>query len=198
MEAYRESVWPWLKTVLPPDAYKRCSGRLFITLTKMNNLKLVPVVVSDFSSNEELFEACVASSCVPKVTQKGIGSFFKGEKCFDGLFSNNIPVFIDKVRPQLVFDLGKIPISLQTLVKPTDPCIEAMAVSGALQTARFLEGRRGDPRMEPLSWIGWEGREYPFHKHRDEQGQAAEGGSERTALPSGAEDHLSVLASAEQ
>ena len=62
MEAYRDSVWPWLSTVLPSDAYKRCSGKLFITITKVENLKPRPHVISHFGSNEELFEACVASS----------------------------------------------------------------------------------------------------------------------------------------
>ena len=104
-----------------------------------------------------------------------------------------MPVFSDKVRPQLVFDLGKIPISLRTLVKPSDPCIEGLAVSGALQTARFLDGRRGDPKMEPLSWVGFSpGREYP--NHREENEQQADG-REHAAFPSA---EMPVMASADK
>jgi hypothetical protein len=64
----------------------------------------------------------------------------------------------------LVFDLGKVQYALQGLVQPNDPCIEALALSGALQTARFLDGRRGDPRTEVLSWRGWSGSAYPVDR----------------------------------
>ena len=43
MEAYREEVWPWLKTVMPPDAHKRCSGRLHVTITSVEKLKPTPM-----------------------------------------------------------------------------------------------------------------------------------------------------------
>ena len=51
--------------------------------------------------------------------------------------------------------------SLQAIVKPTDPSIEGLVVSGALQTGRFLDGRKGDPRTTVTSWKGWTGRAYP-------------------------------------
>ena len=115
------------------------------------------------------------------MTTKRFGARFRGKRSFDGLFSgDNIPLFTDHARPQLVFDLGKVQYSLSALVQATDPCIEALAVrarraadrrsaatpctqaapapltrpltrdqvSGALQTERFLSGRRGDPRTE--------------------------------------------------
>ena len=165
LEAYREHMWPWMNSVLPADAHKRCSGKLFVTVTKVENMKLIPKVISKFDSNKELFEACVASSSLPGVTQKGVGSSFKDQKYFDGLFSDNVPVFVDDARPQLVFDLGKIQYALTAMVRATDPSIEGLMVSGALQTARFLDGRRGDPRTQVTSWKGWaKGREYPNHR----------------------------------
>jgi predicted acylesterase/phospholipase RssA len=85
MEAYREYLWPWLKTTLPEDAYRRCSGRLFVTITTLEGVKLEKLVVSEFDSNEALFEACAASSCVPMVTQRGFGTRFAGKRAFDGL-----------------------------------------------------------------------------------------------------------------
>ena len=42
-------------------------------------------------------------------------------------------------RPQLVFDLRRIPYARTVMVLPVDPAIEAMAVSSALQTSRFLD-----------------------------------------------------------
>ena len=66
-----------------------------------------------------------------QVTTKRFGERFRGKLGFDGLFSDNIPRFSDNVRPQLVFDLGKVQYALSALVQATDPCIEALAVSGA-------------------------------------------------------------------
>ena len=165
MEAYRESLWPWLQTVLPADAYKRCSGRLFVTISRLTPSGPQPLVVSQFESNQELFEACVASASLPMVTQKGFGSEFQGQRGFDGLFTSNIPLFKDHARPMLIFDLGKVPYPLTSLVTPNDPCIEALVVSGAIQTLRFLEGRRGLPNAEVCAWQGWQGRP-PYPNHR--------------------------------
>ena len=67
MEAYRENLWPWLQTVLPTDAHERCSGRLFVTITTLDQRGLQKLTVSQFDSNQDLFEACAASSCVPMV-----------------------------------------------------------------------------------------------------------------------------------
>ena len=66
-----------------------------------------------------------------QVTTKGFGARFRGKRSFDGLFSDNIPLFTDHVRPQLVFDLGKVQYALSALVQATDPCIEALAVRAA-------------------------------------------------------------------
>jgi len=68
MEAYRENLWPWLQTVLPADAYEKCSGRLFVTITTLDQRGLHKLTVSQFDSNQDLFEACAASSCVPMVS----------------------------------------------------------------------------------------------------------------------------------
>ena len=68
MEAYRENLWPWLQTVLPADAHERCSGRLFVTITTLDQRGLQKLTVSQFDSNQDLFEACAASSCVPMVS----------------------------------------------------------------------------------------------------------------------------------
>ena len=65
---YRENLWPWLQTVLPADAHEKCSGRLFVTITTLDQRGLQKLTVSQFDSNQDLFEACAASSCVPMVS----------------------------------------------------------------------------------------------------------------------------------
>ena len=85
--------------------------------------------------------------------QLGLGSQYQDRQCFDGLFSGeSVPTFDDDARPQLVFNLQKIPYSRAAMVRAVDPSIEGLVVSGALQTARFLDGRRGDPNFEVVSW----------------------------------------------
>ena len=80
MEAYRENLLPWMLSVLPPDAHERCSGRLYVTITTLDQRGLQRLVVSQFESNQDLFEACAASSCVPMVTTKRFGARFRGDR----------------------------------------------------------------------------------------------------------------------
>ena len=177
MEIYRNEVWPRMREELPADAYERCSGRLFVSLTTLESTDgprwarwarlpvLRKTVVSNFTSNEELFEACAASSCVPGITQRGFGWRFRGKRSFDGLFTDNVPVFRDGLRPQIVFDIARVKYDWELMVSPSDQCIEALAVSGAIQTARFLDGRRKvDAKASVPSWRGWKGGVYPNHQ----------------------------------
>lgn len=181
IEAYRQ-MWPWMKTIMPPDAHKRCTGKLHITITNFVLGRPRAQVISSFASNEELFEACIAASSVPLVTQRGVGTLFRKRIGYDGLFSGqNLPTFDDNARPQLLFDLGKVPYGPWAISRPLDNSIEGLAVSGALQTSRFLSGRRADPEDEVSSWLGWEdGLEYPNHVQavdvEDDDGNQADGG----------------------
>lgn len=76
LEAYREQILPWLVTVLPRDAYLRCCGRCFISITVLDRFGWLPrnMLVSEFESNEDLVNACFASSCIPFVVEHGFGA----------------------------------------------------------------------------------------------------------------------------
>ena len=52
-----------LRRILPIDAHKICSGRLFISLTRWKDGK--NVIVSQFDSREELIQALICTSFVP-------------------------------------------------------------------------------------------------------------------------------------
>lgn len=147
--AYREHVWPWLKNALPADAYERCSGRCFLSITVFDPLPR-NLIVSSFTSNDDLFEAALASSLIPLVTSPGLGATFRGMRVCDGGLLNNCPTFADGARRQLVVDLGEVRYPMAALVSPCDPCIEALVLSGALQMARFLEGR---PCSRAIQWV---------------------------------------------
>ena len=52
---------------------------------------------------------CIASSSVPRVTQKGVGTPYKEDLLFDGLFSDNVPVFTDEQLMALPGDMTQTP-----------------------------------------------------------------------------------------
>ena len=65
-ESYDEIVLPWLRNVMPKDAYKQCSGRLFISITTFDTVKgFENMIVSEYSSNEDLINACKSSGTIP-------------------------------------------------------------------------------------------------------------------------------------
>ncbi|WKY01883.1 hypothetical protein Q1695_015694 [Nippostrongylus brasiliensis] len=77
---------------LPPDAYKQCTGRLQISLTRWRDNE--NVVVSEFSSNEELIDAIVCSCFIPLFC--GVKPpTFRGEAYIDGGFTDNQPSYDD-------------------------------------------------------------------------------------------------------
>lgn len=77
-----------LNKVLPDDAHLRVSGKLHISLTRVYDGK--NVIVSQFSSKEELLQALAASSFVP-VFSGFLPPKFQGERYMDGGFSDNLP-----------------------------------------------------------------------------------------------------------
>lgn len=56
--------------MLPEDAYKRCCGRLFISISIVTLFGLKNRIISEYTSNDDLFEACCASSTIPFITER--------------------------------------------------------------------------------------------------------------------------------
>ncbi|KAL0273132.1 UNVERIFIED_CONTAM: hypothetical protein PYX00_005879 [Menopon gallinae] len=77
-----------LDKFLPEDAHKRVSGKLRVSLTRVYDMK--NVIVTDFSSREELLQALLASAFVP-VFSGFIPPKFRGTRYMDGGFSDNLP-----------------------------------------------------------------------------------------------------------
>lgn len=79
----------FLRELMPDDAYRLASGRLFISLTSVQGKK--NKLVSDFDSNEHLVQCLMASSYIPFITgsrQVSIG----GMNYMDGGMSDNLPL----------------------------------------------------------------------------------------------------------
>lgn len=79
-----------LHRLLPPDAYKKSTGRLGISLTRVTDGE--NVLVTHFNSNEELVQACVCSAYIP-VYCGLIPPTLQGVRYVDGGISDNLPQY---------------------------------------------------------------------------------------------------------
>ncbi|XP_036432381.1 patatin-like phospholipase domain-containing protein 2 [Colossoma macropomum] len=77
-----------LYRTLTPDAYSKATGRLGISLTRVTDGE--NVLVTHFSSNEELVQACVCSAYIP-VYCGLIPPTLQGVRYVDGGISDNLP-----------------------------------------------------------------------------------------------------------
>lgn len=93
---------------LPQDAWQRCSGRVHISISVLDGLRLRNLVVSQFHSNDDLMEACIASSSIPFLSATGFGQRFRGMRVLDGGATKNLPRFDDGLRAQILFKLGVV------------------------------------------------------------------------------------------
>ncbi|XP_062849459.1 patatin-like phospholipase domain-containing protein 2 [Trichomycterus rosablanca] len=76
--------------ILAPDAYRKATGRLGISLTRVTDGE--NVVVSQFNSNEELVQACVCSAFIP-VYCGLIPPALQGVRYVDGGITDNLPQY---------------------------------------------------------------------------------------------------------
>lgn len=81
---------------------------MFISITVITAFGLKNLVVSEYYSNEDLLEACLASSTIPYITERKMYRTFRGMKVVDGGLTNNTPVFRDGTRRQLIFRLSQV------------------------------------------------------------------------------------------
>ncbi|KAI7812283.1 patatin-like phospholipase domain-containing protein 2 [Triplophysa rosa] len=75
---------------LPPDAHRIATGRLGISLTRVTDGE--NVLVTHFSSNEELVQACICSTYIP-VYCGLIPPTLQGVRYVDGGISDNLPQY---------------------------------------------------------------------------------------------------------
>jgi predicted acylesterase/phospholipase RssA len=153
---YRDVVWPWLQHELPADAYKKCSGgKCVISITRFDGSFCTPRnwTVSEFASNDDLFNACLASSSIPFVTEPGLGRTFRGHRVVDGGLTRNTPIFTDgKSQRQLIVRLSNVQYPWRLLTTPNDRCVEAFVLRGAILMSKFLEGVESEEE-DALVWV---------------------------------------------
>lgn len=80
----------FLETMIPEDAYKKATDKLYLSLTNVGTNK--NEIVSKYSSNEELIQYLIASSFIPFYA--GIRPInINGQKYKDGGFTDNLLIF---------------------------------------------------------------------------------------------------------
>jgi len=78
-----------LERLLPEDAHLRVNGRLHVSVTNVYDGK--NVLVSQFSSKEELINVVLASCFIP-VFSGIVPPRYRGSRVIDGGYSNNLPI----------------------------------------------------------------------------------------------------------
>ena len=68
-------------------------------MTVVTRSGLRNLIVSEYSSNEDLFDAIKASTFIPHLTDRGWTKNYRGHSVLDGGLTNNLPVFTDGRRP---------------------------------------------------------------------------------------------------
>jgi hypothetical protein len=159
LDAYRKFIPTMMEKILPADAWQRCSGRVYISITRFSlHRGFENVVVSEFSSNADLFAACLASSTIPLLSTRNLVSRFRGWVALDGGLTNNLPTFDNssldsssssssssspppvKKRRQLVFDMRGVAYPFALTLSAKDFCIESLILRGAVEFRLFLLG----------------------------------------------------------
>lgn len=96
-----------LDKLFPADAHKRVSGRLFVCMTRLKDMK--KIIVSEFESKKDLIDALNCSCFIPVWSGNHV-STYKGVKHIDGGFSDNLPTF-DEHTIRICCFAGKTDIS---------------------------------------------------------------------------------------
>jgi predicted patatin/cPLA2 family phospholipase len=72
----------WLNFLLPENCHLLCSGRVFISLTKIPSLRRI--VVSKFTSKNDLIQACLCSVHIPYFLDGKFSRMYNGDAYIDG------------------------------------------------------------------------------------------------------------------
>jgi hypothetical protein len=125
-----------LKRILPANAYILCTNRVFISMTTFPFLQ--NQIISEFNDNDELIDACIASSCMPLFVTNRLYYKFRNKYYLDGFISKNLIVFNDNKREQLIIQPHKVEYNLFNRFKAKDSAIAGLIVKGAIDAESFF------------------------------------------------------------
>lgn len=127
-----------LLSIIPDNAYQICTNKVYITATQVTIYGLKHIVFSKYYSNEDLIDACMASSNMPLFISPYI--LYKYRNCYflDGYFSSVLPI-LNNNSNQLLIKLYRINYYPYYVYLPSDNSIEGLIVKGAIETDKFFK-----------------------------------------------------------
>ncbi len=90
--------------LLVGDSFKKASGRVVFSLTRVDSWNIINERISNFSSTKELVEAGFASGHLPLLVNGDLVATFNGKTYIDGALTDYQPIFDDntiKVSPYM-------------------------------------------------------------------------------------------------
>jgi hypothetical protein len=76
---------------LPPGSYKSCSGTGYISMSVGDIKRPTGLLVGNYSSDDDLKAAAIATSYIPLWSGPGIATEFRGQPALDGYLTDNLP-----------------------------------------------------------------------------------------------------------
>lgn len=76
----------WLDDLLPANAVELCQGRLKLVVTQIPSFEIA--YVQDFTSKQDVIDACLASAHVPFFLDGKATCNYRGQECIDGSLSD--------------------------------------------------------------------------------------------------------------
>eukprot|EP01097_Dermamoeba_algensis_P008493 TRINITY_DN5690_c0_g1_i1.p1 TRINITY_DN5690_c0_g1~~TRINITY_DN5690_c0_g1_i1.p1 ORF type:complete len:328 (-),score=60.77 TRINITY_DN5690_c0_g1_i1:62-1045(-) len=135
-----------LSSVLVPDAHKKLSGKLFLSLTEIDGWRVKNRIVNHFESKQDLVSLLMASCYVPLYWEKGVE--YQGKTFIDGGFTNNQPVLSPEtvtICPYHYSDAHIRPADIRSsiieafLLLPSEDKIRRLEETGYKDTIAFLK-----------------------------------------------------------
>jgi hypothetical protein len=144
--------------LLPENIHELINGKISILVSKGAMSKKREKYIDNYESKLHVMQVLHASSYIPFITSKKYdGVNIKGEKYFDGAFSNYNPKNFFNDIPQLVFYTSKVNYSLSNMLNFNDPLPEIIILRGLLEFEKFILNLMKDKVHKnnnfPIKWI---------------------------------------------
>jgi len=130
-----------LEKIIPPDLYKYCNDKLFITIHIIDGWKIKQEVISNYYSNEHLLNVLKCSSTIPYITIPKLTTIyydlFSNKKfyAFDGVF----PRIVNKIYPTFCIDLIYYDYPFLNRMRCVDKTYDTLFIDGFNDAYNFFK-----------------------------------------------------------
>lgn len=91
----------FLTKTLPINAYKICTNKVFISLSRIS-IPFKNEIVYKFNNNRHLINVIMASCSFPLIVNKSLYFKLNNKYYIDGCFTNNTPIFNDNIKQIII------------------------------------------------------------------------------------------------